>query len=59
MTTGLATQLRSMGIRDERVLRAVAETPRRLFVPESWREDADADRPLPIGQGSYLKASTP
>jgi protein-L-isoaspartate(D-aspartate) O-methyltransferase len=45
----LAAFLRSQGIRDERVLAAIAQTPRRLFVPERFVEDADSDRPLPIG----------
>ena len=40
-----------MGIRDPRVLGAVAELPRALFVPAPLRDEADADRPLPIGCG--------
>lgn len=43
-----------MGIRDERVLRAVEQVPRELFVPEPLRAEADADRPLPIGFGQTI-----
>ena len=42
-------QLLQRGIRDERVLRAMAEIPRHLFVPETWRSSAYDDGPLPIG----------
>lgn len=54
MSEALACQLRSVGIRDERVLTAVAATPRRLFVPSFLLEEADADRPLPIGHGQTI-----
>jgi protein-L-isoaspartate(D-aspartate) O-methyltransferase len=54
MSEALAAQLRAVGIRDERVLAAVADTPRRLFVPASFQCDADADRPLPIGHGQTI-----
>ena len=43
-----------MGIRDPRVLGAVAELPRALFVPAPLRDEADADRPLPIGCGQTI-----
>ncbi len=43
-----------MGIRDERVLTAVARLPRQLFVPPPLRRDAEADRPLPIGHGQTI-----
>jgi protein-L-isoaspartate(D-aspartate) O-methyltransferase len=42
-------QLRERGIRDERVLAAMGEVPRELFVPERRRELAYADAALPIG----------
>jgi protein-L-isoaspartate(D-aspartate) O-methyltransferase len=54
MSEALASQLRSVGIRDERVLAAIAGTPRRLFVPASFCDEADADRPLPIGHGQTI-----
>ena len=47
-------QLRSRGIRDERVLRAMERIPRHEFVPQSLRADAYADMPLPIGSGQTI-----
>ncbi len=41
--------LRSRGIRDERLLAAMAKVPRHLFVPEAFCERAYSDHPLPIG----------
>lgn len=43
-----------MGIRDERVLAAVEQVPRPLFVPPGLRQDAESDRPLPIGFGQTI-----
>ncbi|RLG12933.1 MAG: protein-L-isoaspartate O-methyltransferase [Candidatus Nanohalarchaeota archaeon] len=43
-------QIRGRGINDERVLRAMEEVPRHLFVPERMRERAYADEALPIGE---------
>jgi protein-L-isoaspartate(D-aspartate) O-methyltransferase len=43
------TQIEARGIRDRRVLRALREVPRHLFVPEPWRARAYHDSPLPIG----------
>ncbi len=54
VTAALAAFLRDSGIRDERVLAAFAEVPRRLFVPEHLRESADGDHPLPIGCGQTI-----
>jgi len=42
-------QIEKRGVRDPRVLAAMRETPRHLFVPESVRSHAYEDRPLPIG----------
>jgi len=50
----LARDLERMGIRDPRVLRAMAEIPRRLFVPEEFKERAEGDHPLPIGFGQTI-----
>jgi len=44
------TQIRSRGIRDVRVLRAMEETPRHLFVEEALRDQAYNDNPLPNGE---------
>ncbi len=50
----LAMRLSDMGIRDERVLWAVSQVPRHLFVPPALRQEAEADRPLPIGHGQTI-----
>ena len=54
MSAALAAFLRDQGIRDERVLAAVAQVPRAWFVPEDLRDRADDDRPLPIGHGQTI-----
>jgi protein-L-isoaspartate(D-aspartate) O-methyltransferase len=54
VTVRLARALEEMGIRDPRVLGAMAELPRALFVPAPLRDEADADRPLPIGWGQTI-----
>jgi protein-L-isoaspartate(D-aspartate) O-methyltransferase len=54
MGVALAGALRRDGIRDERVLAAVAQLPREAFVPEVLRGAADDDRPLPIGHGQTI-----
>lgn len=47
-------QLVSRGIRDERVIWAMSEVPRHLFVPELYRHAAYEDCPLPIGEGQTI-----
>ena len=47
-------QLRRRGIRDERVLAAMAEVPRELFLPEPLRERAYRDGALPIAEGQTI-----
>src|SRR3989442_3437085 len=47
-------QLRQRGIRDERVLQAMATIPRHLFVPPALRSRAYDDGPLPIGAGQTI-----
>lgn len=42
-------QLKPRGIKDERVLAAMAKVPREEFIPVNMRADAYDDRPLPIG----------
>jgi len=42
-------QIQARGIQHPAVLNAMSEVPRHLFVPEEYRWDAYADRPLPIG----------
>ncbi len=50
----LITALRKAGIRDERVLKAISETPRELFVPEDQRKHTYEDRALPIDMGQTI-----
>ncbi len=50
----LARLMAQRGIRDERVLAAIAAVPRELFVPEGLRRHAYADRALPIGSGQTI-----
>ncbi len=47
-------QLRARGIRDERVLAAMARVPRELFVPGELRTYAYDDEALPIGFGQTI-----
>src|SRR2546430_1084885 len=42
-------QLKPRGIKDERVLAAMAKVPREEFIPADQRSDAYDDGPLPIG----------
>jgi protein-L-isoaspartate(D-aspartate) O-methyltransferase len=50
----VATQIAARGIDDERVLQALREVPRHLFVPPNLRRDAYDDCPLPIGEGQTI-----
>jgi protein-L-isoaspartate(D-aspartate) O-methyltransferase len=50
----LVETLRAKGIRDLAVLRAFAETPRHLFVPQALRHRAYEDAALPIGNGQTI-----
>lgn len=50
----VARHLRARGIRDARVLEAMARVPRELFVPDHLADDAYADSPLPIGHGQTI-----
>lgn len=52
--TRLVEQLREQGIRDLAVLRAFAETPRHLFVPDAVRHRAYENAALPIGSGQTI-----
>jgi len=47
-------QLAGRGIRDRRVLEAMATVPRERFVPAAARAEAYSDRPLPIGRGQTI-----
>jgi len=48
------TQLESRGIKDEKVLKAMENIQRHLFVPENMRSYAYNDEPLPIGEGQTI-----
>lgn len=50
----LSEQLQQHGIRDPEVLRAMDETPRHLFIPESLREYSYEDHPVAIGHGATI-----
>ncbi len=50
----VAEQLRARGIRDERVLAAMARLPRHRFVQEALAGRAYGDIPLPIGDGQTI-----
>jgi protein-L-isoaspartate(D-aspartate) O-methyltransferase len=50
----VASQLRARGISDERVLDAMLRVPRHEFVPETDRNRAYEDNPLPIGDGQTI-----
>ena len=41
--------LRQRGIKDERVLKAMLDVPRHLFVPDALAMNAYGDHALPIG----------
>lgn len=47
-------QLKARDIRDERVLSAMLSVPRHLFIPESVRDGAYRDSPVPIGYGQTI-----
>jgi protein-L-isoaspartate(D-aspartate) O-methyltransferase len=47
-------QIRRRGIRDERVLSAMEEIPRHLFVPPEQQSRAYVDDPVPIGEGQTI-----
>jgi protein-L-isoaspartate(D-aspartate) O-methyltransferase len=52
--TMLRKHLKARGIRDPRVLQAMADVPREQFVPAELKHHAYDDRPLPIGHGQTI-----
>ena len=50
----LLKELRRQGISDERVLRAIAQTPRELFVDEPFSDSAYHNSALPIACGQTI-----
>ena len=51
---GMLDTVREYGVRDERVLRAMAQVDRRSFVPEEYGHLAYEDRPISIGYGQTI-----
>ena len=47
-------QITARGIRDQRVLSAMKDVPRHLFVPPPYDKSAYEDCPLPIGNGQTI-----
>jgi protein-L-isoaspartate(D-aspartate) O-methyltransferase len=47
-------QIAARGVSDPRVLAAMREVPRHLFVPAGRRAEAYDDRPVPIGEGQTI-----
>ena len=52
----LILRLRRAGVTDQRVVSAIEAVPRELFVPAESREQAYAERPLPIDCGQTISA---
>jgi protein-L-isoaspartate(D-aspartate) O-methyltransferase len=47
-------QIEARGVKDGLVLDAMRKVPRHLFVPESLKDQAYSDGPLPIGEGQTI-----
>jgi protein-L-isoaspartate(D-aspartate) O-methyltransferase len=47
-------QLRTWHVLDERVIDAMSDVPRQLFVPPDWQQLAYADTEIPLGHGRRL-----
>jgi protein-L-isoaspartate(D-aspartate) O-methyltransferase len=50
----VADQIRARGVTDPRVLDAMTQVPRHLFIPEHDRGEAYEDRPVAIGFGQTI-----
>jgi len=48
------TQIEARGVKDAQVLASMRTVPRHLFVPDSYRDVAYSDSPLPIGEGQTI-----
>ena len=55
-SVALVLKLRSLGVTDRALLKAIESVPRTLFAPEEWRVHAYHDRPLPIACGQTTTA---
>ncbi|MFP4384257.1 MAG: protein-L-isoaspartate(D-aspartate) O-methyltransferase [Spirochaetia bacterium] len=47
-------QIKGRGITDTKILNAMRQVPRHLFMPSGARESAYQDRPVPIGHGQTI-----
>ena len=54
LETMIEVQLKRRGIDNERVLEAIRDIKRHLFVPENLRKEAYEDYPLPIGEDQTI-----
>jgi protein-L-isoaspartate(D-aspartate) O-methyltransferase len=54
MRKRLVDEVRSKGVRDQRILDAVNKIPRHLFLDSSFLEFAYEDKPFPIGSGQTI-----
>ena len=54
MRKKLVSEIRSKGIADERILMAIDNIPRHLFLDSSFLEFAYEDKPFPIGSGQTI-----
>jgi protein-L-isoaspartate(D-aspartate) O-methyltransferase len=50
----LLMALRAAGVSDKSVLAAIERTPRDLFVPDGFQDQAFENRPLPIDCGQTI-----
>ncbi|HDL09790.1 MAG TPA: protein-L-isoaspartate(D-aspartate) O-methyltransferase [Candidatus Omnitrophica bacterium] len=48
------TQIKRRGIDNPRVLRAMLNVPRHVFVPANFQKLAYSDQPLPVGEGQTI-----
>ena len=50
----IESQIRRRGVTSEALLKAMGTVPRHKFVPDQFRREAYADKPLPIGEGQTI-----
>jgi len=50
----VSSQIEARGVRDRRVLQAMRDVKRHIFVPDDMRNRAYTDNPLPIGYGQTI-----
>jgi protein-L-isoaspartate(D-aspartate) O-methyltransferase len=50
----VSTQIEARGVRDQRVLQAMRQVKRHIFVPDNMKDRSYTDNPLPIGQGQTI-----